>query len=72
MIGRDWSFGAVRINFVKRAANFRQLDYYSEGSILDALIGVPNGWTPDQIRQFQDCCTGDMPPPFPPPQAGEG
>jgi hypothetical protein len=31
-----------------------QLDYYSEGSIPDALIGVPNSWTPDQIKQFQD------------------
>ncbi len=31
-----------------------QLDYYSEGSVPDALIGVPNSWTPDQIRQFQD------------------
>jgi hypothetical protein len=31
-----------------------QLDYFSEGSIPDALIGVPAGWTPDQIRQFQD------------------
>src|SRR5579862_4925173 len=30
-----------------------QLDYYSEGSIPDALIGVPAGWTPDQIKQFQ-------------------
>jgi hypothetical protein len=39
-----------------------QLDYFSEGSIPDALIGVPAGWTPDQIRQFQD------PLPNPPPQ----
>jgi hypothetical protein len=31
-----------------------QLDYFSESSIPDALIGVPNGWTPDQIKQFQD------------------
>jgi hypothetical protein len=31
-----------------------QLDYYSEGSVPDALIGVPNSWTPDQIKQFQD------------------
>jgi hypothetical protein len=31
-----------------------QLDYYTEGSIPDALIGVPNSWTPEQIRQFQD------------------
>ena len=41
-----------------------QLDYFSEGSIPDALIGVPTSWTPDQIKQFQE------PPPFPPPQAG--
>ena len=31
-----------------------QLDYFTEGSIPDALIGVPNGWTPEQIKQFQD------------------
>jgi hypothetical protein len=31
-----------------------QLDYFSEGSIPDALIGVPISWTPDQIKQFQD------------------
>jgi len=41
-----------------------QLDYYSEGSIPDALIGVPQGWTPDQIKQFQDYWdtefTGDL------------
>jgi hypothetical protein len=44
-----------------------QLDYFTEGSIPDALFGVPNGGTPDQIRQFQDC-----PLPNPPPHAGEG
>jgi hypothetical protein len=31
-----------------------QLDYFTEGSIPDALIGVPVSWTPDQIKQFQD------------------
>ena len=31
-----------------------QLDYFTEGSIPDALIGVPQSWTPDQIKQFQD------------------
>jgi len=31
-----------------------QLDYFTEGSIPDTLIGVPAGWTPDQIKQFQD------------------
>jgi hypothetical protein len=44
-----------------------QLDYFTEGSIPDALIGVPQGWTPDQIKQFQD-----YPLPNPPPQVGEG
>lgn len=30
-----------------------QLQYYTEGNIPEALIGVPDAWTPDQIRQFQ-------------------
>ncbi|MGH6996318.1 MAG: hypothetical protein ACREES_11515, partial [Stellaceae bacterium] len=29
------------------------LQYYTEGNIPEALIGVPDAWTPDQIRQFQ-------------------
>ena len=35
---------------------FRQVfikDYYTEGNIPEALIGVPEGWTPDQIERFQ-------------------
>jgi phage portal protein BeeE len=31
-----------------------QLDYFTEGSVPDALIGVPQDWTPEQIKQFQD------------------
>ncbi len=31
-----------------------QFDYFTEGSVPDALIGVPNSWTPEQIKQFQD------------------
>jgi len=31
-----------------------QLDYYTEGSIPDALIGVPSTWTASQIREFQN------------------
>jgi len=31
-----------------------QLSYYSEGNVPEALIGVPDGWTPDQIKNFQD------------------
>lgn len=31
-----------------------QLQYYTEGNIPEALIGVPPEWNPDQISQFQD------------------
>jgi hypothetical protein len=31
-----------------------QLQYYSEGNVPEALIGVPATWQPDQIRQFQE------------------
>lgn len=30
-----------------------QLNYFTEGNIPEALIGTPENWTPDQIRQFQ-------------------
>jgi hypothetical protein len=30
------------------------LQYYTEGNTPDALIGVPEDWTPDQTKQFQD------------------
>jgi phage portal protein BeeE len=38
-----------------------QLDYFTEGSMPDALIGVPQGWTPDQIKQFQDSLSLTLP-----------
>ena len=28
-------------------------DYFTEGNIPDSLIGVPEGWTPDQIASYQ-------------------
>jgi SPP1 gp7 family putative phage head morphogenesis protein len=31
-----------------------QLQFYTEGNIPEALIGVPEEWNPDQIRQFQE------------------
>ncbi len=31
-----------------------QLQYYTEGNVPEALIGVPPEWNPDQIKQFQD------------------
>jgi hypothetical protein len=43
----------MTVNFALRRQLW-QLDYFTEGSIPDALIGVPQGWTPDQIKQFQD------------------
>lgn len=30
-----------------------QLQYYTEGNIPEALVGVPDTWNPDQVRQFQ-------------------
>ena len=30
-----------------------QLQYYTEGNVPEALIGVPENWTTEQIRQFQ-------------------
>lgn len=30
------------------------LDFYTEGSVPDALAGVPSSWNTDQIKQFQD------------------
>lgn len=35
-----------------------QLNFFTEGNIPDALIGVPETWTPDQIAQFQDWFDG--------------
>jgi hypothetical protein len=41
-----------------------QLDYYTEGSIPDAFMAVPENWTPDQIRAYQQYWdtefTGDL------------
>lgn len=31
-----------------------QLNFFTEGNMPSALIGVPEGWTPDQIRTFQE------------------
>jgi hypothetical protein len=31
-----------------------QLEYYTAGNIPESLIGVPDTWTPDQIKTFQD------------------
>ena len=30
-----------------------QLEFYTEGSIPDAIIETPEGWSPDQIREFE-------------------
>jgi HK97 family phage portal protein len=35
-----------------------QLNFFTEGNIPDALIGVPETWTPDQIADFQDWFDG--------------
>ncbi len=35
-----------------------QMQYYTEGNIPEALIGVPDNWTPDQIQWFQEYWDG--------------
>jgi hypothetical protein len=37
---------------IRRQAS--QLAYFTEGNTPEALIGVPESWTPEQIRQFQE------------------
>lgn len=43
----------MTVNIALRRQVF-QLNYFTEGTVPEALIGVPDTWTPDQIRQFQD------------------
>ena len=31
-----------------------QLQYYTEGNVPEAFIGVPDDWNPDQIKRFQE------------------
>lgn len=31
-----------------------QLEFFTSGTMPDALIGTPNEWTPEQLRSFQD------------------
>ncbi len=42
----------LTVNVALRRA-LSQLQYYTEGNVPEALIGVPASWSPDQIRQFQ-------------------
>jgi hypothetical protein len=56
--GRAFGFGPVEqiyvlINLALKRETW-QLNYFTEGNLPDALIGVPMEWTPDQIRNFQD------------------
>jgi SPP1 gp7 family putative phage head morphogenesis protein len=42
----------VTVNIAIRR-QMSQLQYYTEGNIPEAFIGVPEDWNPDQIKQFQ-------------------
>ena len=56
-VNRAYGFSPVeQIIATVNIALRRQLfltDYYTEGNIPDSLIGVPEGWTPDQIASYQ-------------------
>lgn len=41
------------VNIAMRRQQY-QLEYYTEGNIPDALLGVPDTWTPEQTKEFQD------------------
>ena len=43
---------ATTVNIALRRQLFL-LDYFTQGNIPDSLIGVPDGWTPDQIASYQ-------------------
>jgi hypothetical protein len=43
----------MTVNIALRRQVF-QLNYFTEGNMPEALIGVPETWTPDQIRTFQE------------------
>jgi HK97 family phage portal protein len=43
----------VTINTVMRRQT-QQLAYFTEGNLPQGLINAPDGWTPDQIKEFQD------------------
>ena len=66
--GRVYGFSPVeQIVMTASIALKRQtftLAHYTEGNIPESLIGVPENWTPDQIKNFQDYWdayfTGDL------------
>lgn len=47
----------MTVNIALRRQVF-QLNFFTEGNIPQALIGVPEQWTPDQIRMFQEWFDG--------------
>lgn len=54
---RVYGFGPVEqivmtVNIALRR-QLHTLDYYTEGSIPDALIGVPDSWSAQQIKEYQ-------------------
>jgi hypothetical protein len=56
-VNRVYGFGPVEqiittVNIALRRQLFL-LDYFTEGTIPDSLIGVPDNWTPDQIASYQ-------------------
>ena len=56
-VNRAYGFSPVEqivttVNIALRRQLFL-MDYFTQGSIPDSLIGVPDGWTPDQIASYQ-------------------
>lgn len=56
-VNRAYGFSPVEqivttVNIALRRQLFL-MDYFTQGSIPDSMIGVPDGWTPDQISSYQ-------------------
>ena len=56
-VNRAYGFSPVEqvvttVNIALRRQLFL-LEYFTQGNIPDSLIGVPEGWTPDQIASYQ-------------------
>lgn len=56
--GHIYGFGPVEQTIVTINTLIRrqtaQLAYFTDGNVPQGLVAVPDGWTPDQVREYQD------------------
>ncbi|MDG3442462.1 phage portal protein [Nitrospirillum amazonense] len=47
----EWIITTVNLALRRQ---LHKLEFYTEGTVPDAISGVPDTWSPDQIKEFQD------------------